>query len=159
MWWVPVWKLLFHLLHNVKKHSQFLYLLIFCFADEVCGIHIEQQHHRWPLSGVCQPEGLVTSGFYSELAQLTHRFSHVCCLPSCGRGLQVHLGKKDQKPPLVVIYLNLMLKCQIKTKFFTLSEWKAIGPWQIKILPLRPCHMNRRYFKRVYVNWIASWRL
>lgn len=76
-----------------------------CFPDEVCGIYTKQQHNRWPLSGICEPEGAATSGFYSGPAQLAHRLSHLCCLPSCCRCLQVHIGEHKRMIPVIFLFI------------------------------------------------------
>lgn len=88
-----------------------------CLLDEVCGIHSKQQHHRRPLSGVCQPEGSATSGFYSGPSQLAHRLPYVCCLPGCGWGLQVYTGEHKGYITVVtfvfIVYINQELQHEI----------------------------------------------
>lgn len=78
---------------QVKSHFFGLWIVNTLFPDEICGIHTQQQHNRWPLSRVCQPKRPATTGFYFGLAELAHRLPHICRLSSCSRGLQVHTGE------------------------------------------------------------------
>lgn len=115
MWWVLlVWQIQYCFVHVVKRFQAvkqcsnlsvcpLICTFCTCFPDEVCGVHTKQQHHRRPLSGVRQPEGAATSGFHSGLAQLAHRLPHLCCLPSCGWCLQVHIGEHKRK--ITVFYI------------------------------------------------------
>lgn len=96
-----------------------------CFPDEVCGIYTKQQHHRRPLSRVCQPERAATPGFYSGPAQLAHRLPHFCCLSSCGWCMQVHIGEHERKSVWWFFFLCFFFYYLAKRLILICSPWAS----------------------------------
>lgn len=111
------------------------------FSDEVCGVYTEQQHHWWPLSGVCQSEGAVTPSLYTRPAQLAHRLPYLCCLPSCSWCLQVYTGEIKYRSSLCF------------SLWFAVLRMKQSPP----LFPTRPFLMSPRCSRRVFASWTVSW--
>lgn len=113
---------------TVLMYWKFFFFLL-SLLDEICGVNPQQQHNRWPLSGVCESKGPPAPGHHLGPAQSAYRLPHLSSLPSCSWSLQIYIGK-DNTFSFPEVIIALSWKFMQASGFLLLtqnvSDWKLL---------------------------------